>query len=72
MIQIWVPGSGSATLIEITKMVDCLERLYDHYPKTFPCKILLSENYRNTLRFSRKSNNYNYIVTQQIQLAKDC
>ncbi|XP_059471957.1 probable helicase with zinc finger domain isoform X2 [Neocloeon triangulifer] len=23
-----------------------LERLYDHYPSTFPCKILLCENYR--------------------------
>lgn len=23
-----------------------LERLYDHYPTSFPCKILLTENYR--------------------------
>jgi len=26
--------------------VSLLERLYDHYPTTFPCKILLCENYR--------------------------
>lgn len=26
--------------------VSLLERLYDHYPSTFPCKILLCENYR--------------------------
>jgi len=26
--------------------VSLLERLYDHYPATFPCKILLCENYR--------------------------
>ncbi|XP_017768424.1 PREDICTED: probable helicase with zinc finger domain isoform X2 [Nicrophorus vespilloides] len=26
--------------------VSLLERLYDHYPSGFPCKILLSENYR--------------------------
>lgn len=26
--------------------VSLLERLYDHYPSTFSCKILLSENYR--------------------------
>lgn len=26
--------------------VSLLERLYDHYPMNFPCKILLSENYR--------------------------
>ncbi|XP_075224399.1 helicase with zinc finger isoform X2 [Lycorma delicatula] len=26
--------------------VSLLERLYDHYPGTFPCKILLCENYR--------------------------
>ncbi|KAI4471147.1 dna2/nam7 helicase family [Holotrichia oblita] len=26
--------------------VSLLERLYDHYPTAFPCKILLSENYR--------------------------
>lgn len=26
--------------------VSLLERLYDHYPNGFPCKILLSENYR--------------------------
>ncbi|KAG8234114.1 hypothetical protein J437_LFUL010961 [Ladona fulva] len=26
--------------------VSLLERLYDHYPPTFPCKILLCENYR--------------------------
>ncbi|XP_022919640.1 probable helicase with zinc finger domain [Onthophagus taurus] len=26
--------------------VSLLERLYDHYPTNFPCKILLSENYR--------------------------
>lgn len=26
--------------------VSLLERLYDHYPANFPCKILLCENYR--------------------------
>lgn len=26
--------------------VSLLERLYDHYPASFPCKILLCENYR--------------------------
>lgn len=26
--------------------ISLLERLYDHYPTTFPCKILLTENYR--------------------------
>ncbi|KAF5278870.1 hypothetical protein FQR65_LT03559 [Abscondita terminalis] len=26
--------------------ISLLERLYDHYPATFPCKILLCENYR--------------------------
>lgn len=26
--------------------VSLLERLYDHYPSNFPCKILLCENYR--------------------------
>jgi hypothetical protein len=26
--------------------VSLLERWYDHYPTTFPCKILLCENYR--------------------------
>ncbi|KAF5286682.1 hypothetical protein FQA39_LY16165 [Lamprigera yunnana] len=26
--------------------ISLLERLYDHYPSTFPCKILLCENYR--------------------------
>lgn len=26
--------------------ISLLERLYDHYPASFPCKILLCENYR--------------------------
>ncbi|XP_038120909.1 probable helicase with zinc finger domain isoform X1 [Culex quinquefasciatus] len=26
--------------------ISLLERLYDHYPNDFPCKILLCENYR--------------------------
>ena len=26
--------------------ISLLERLYDHYPTNFPCKILLCENYR--------------------------
>lgn len=40
------PELFSAFAKERNLHVSLLERLYDHYPGTFPCKILLCENYR--------------------------
>lgn len=40
------PELFSAFAKERNLHVSLLERLYDHYPSTFPCKILLCENYR--------------------------
>ncbi|XP_037940519.1 probable helicase with zinc finger domain [Teleopsis dalmanni] len=40
------PELFSAFAKERKLHISLLERLYDHYPSSFPCKILLCENYR--------------------------
>lgn len=40
------PDIFSAFAKERNLHISLLERLYDHYPTHFPCKILLCENYR--------------------------
>jgi len=41
------PEVISSFALEKRFNLSMLERLYDHYPKSFPCKILLCENYRS-------------------------